>query len=86
MHHHIIDRNAECRRKSLETLAHWNGSIVANILLTNIIKKSRGYTRANMTANLRESFPEEEADFTYKLYFFFGLEQYHFILFKPELT
>jgi hypothetical protein len=79
VHHNIVDGNAECRRETFKTLAQGFGSIVADILLSYLVKESSGDTRTDVTANLRESFPEEEAGITYELDFFFCLQQYHFL-------
>jgi hypothetical protein len=77
VHHYVVDRDTEGRRETLETLAQRFGAMVADKLLANLVEERSSDTRTDMTAHLRESFPEEEAGITYELYFFFCLEQYH---------
>lgn len=89
VHDDVVDRNAEGRGETLEPFAQGFGAIVADVLLADLVEEGSSDARANMTAHLRESFPEEEAGITYELYFFFGLEQYHscaLLFFMPGWT
>jgi hypothetical protein len=79
MNHNIVDGDAECRREALEALTKGFCSVVTDELLTYLVKEGGSDTRTDVTANLRESFPEEEAGITYELDFFFCLQQYHFL-------
>jgi len=77
MDNDIIDRDAKGCRETLEAFAQRFGAIVADELLADFVEEGGGDTWTDMTAHLRESFPEEEAGITYELDFFFSLEQYH---------
>ena len=73
MYHHVVDRNAEGGRKTFIAFAQGDAPVVADELVAYLVEEGGGDTGMNMTAHLRQGFPEEASTVTYQFDFFLCL-------------
>ncbi len=65
VNNNIVHRYAESCGETLEAFAQRDATIVADILLSDLVEESSGDTGTNEATHLRESFPEEASAVTY---------------------